>query len=232
MKRILLLSTLVLLFASVLMAQSERVEVVVHLKDGSTEEMMMDINYNYPWDYQKSIKVFDRSLVDEKKVKKKQKTKYKAKDVKGYEMEGMFFESKKVMITGRGDNSSRLKSLPGWAMIERVVDGEISVYKAYGYPPAVASGITFEEIYDELRSMPEYFMTKGDGKPKSMHGVNIEKWIKDASETSDRFAKGEFGNMKRKKKKGLGGFLKSQIENESPELIIRIVNAYNKEVSK
>lgn len=211
-------------------AQSERVDVIVHLKNGKTVEAMMSTNPSRPWQNQKSISVFDKSLKDEKRIKKKQKTKYKAKEIAGYEVDGRYFESKKVMIAGRGDYGSSMKALPNYALIERLEEGAINVYKAYAYPPSVASGVTFDEIYADLRQHPEYFMQKGeDGKTKTMHNANLEKWIADAPNTSEKFANGDYGNFKRKKKKKLGNFIKGQLENENPQLIIDVVKDYNVE---
>lgn len=229
MKRLLLSLSLILVFACSLMAQVERYEVTIHMKDGSTEGGMIEMNMDRPWEYQKSISVFDPALVDQQRIKKKEKTKYKAKDIAGFEADGKYYESKKVMIAGRGDYGSTLKALPSYALIQRLIDGPITVYKAFAYPPAVASGVSFQDIYYDLLSNPEYFMVKGSGKIKTMHNANIQKWIADAPETSEKFADGGFGNMKRKKKKKLANFLKDQIENENPNIILDVVRAYNEE---
>ncbi len=232
MKKIIFTGVLFLFALSIAFSQSEVLEVTVHLKDGSTEQGLMYPNENRPWELQKSISIFDESLRDAKKVKKKDKTKYKAKDIKGYEYDGRSFESHKVMLDGRGDHSSTLKALPKFTLIEKVVDGPISIYMGYGYPPGVASGISYEEIYDDLLSNPEYLMVKQpDNKLKSMHSANIEKWIKDSPTVSEKFANGEYGNFKRKKKKKLGNFLKGQIDNERPDVIINVVEDYNRSMS-
>jgi hypothetical protein len=137
------------------------------------------------------------------------------------------------MIGGRGDAGSTLKALPNYALVERVLQGPISVYKAYGYPPGVASGISFQEIYEDLRMNPEYFLMKAsDEKMKSMHNAKIEKWIADALGVSKKFADGDYGNFKRKKDKKLGNFLKGQMENENPGLIITVVREYDEGVKK
>ncbi len=234
MKKILLAISLLCFLSTSIFAQSERVDVVLHLKDGSTVEKAMEYNSRYPWSYQKSISVFDRELKEEKKIKRKQKKKYKAKELVGYESQGSYYETQKVMMAGRGDHSSTLKSLPTFTLLEKVVEGTITVYKGYGYPPSVASGISFDEIYEDLRSHPEYFIQKegkSKGKLKMMEGVNIEKWIGDAPVVSEKFANGEYGNFKRKKKKKLGNFLKGQLENEKPSLIIKVIEEYNAEVA-
>lgn len=233
MKKAGLTTSFLFLLLNLVFSQANIVDVTVYLKDGSSVEGLMKPNEMAPWSDQKSISIFDKSLRNEKKIKRKQKTKYKAKDLIAYEYDGRFFESRKVMIAGRGDHTGTFSALPKYALIERLEKGAISVYVGYAYPPSVASGITFEEIYSDIRDNPEYFLMKdSDEKIKSMHNVNIEKWIKDAAVVSEKFANGDYGNMKRKKKKKLGNFIKGQMENENPNLIITVVQEYNKEVAK
>ncbi len=217
---------------SSIFAQSNVKDVKIYLSDGTTEEALMIPDEKYPWNDQKSISVFDESLRDAKKVKKKQKTKYKAKDIMGYEYDGRYFESKKVMVAGRGDHGSTLGSLPKYALIERLEEGNINVYKAYAYPPKIVSGITLQEVYDDIRSNPEYFLMKeSDGKVKTMHAANLEKWIKDSELVSERYANGDYGNIKKKKGKKFGNFIKGQIDNEDPNMVIQIVSDYNEDMA-
>ena len=68
-------------------------------------------------------------------------------------------------------------------------------------------------------------------KVKYISNINIEKWIKDAPGVYEKFEAGEYGNFKRKKGKKLGNFIKGQIENENPDLIIRIITEYNEEMN-
>ena len=232
MKKATLTTSFLFLLLTILCAQNKIVEVKVHLKDGTSVEGLMKPNYNSPWQDQKSISIFDESLREAKKIKKNQKTKYKAIDIVGYEFEDRYFESKKVMIAGRGDYGSTLGALPKYALIEKLEDGAISVYKGYAYPPNVVSGVSFEEVYADIRQNPEYFLMRAaDGKAKSMHSINIEKWISDSSVVSKKFAAGEYGNMKRKENKKLGNFIKGQLENENPTLIIKVVEEYNDEMA-
>lgn len=230
-KTVLTISALLLMVVSII--AQDRVNATLYKKDGSTEDVMMYVYPNRPWVNQKGISVFDPSLKDEKRIKGKYITKYKPKDLVAYEVEGNYFESQKVMVAGRGDYGSTLKSLPNYTFIEKMIDGPITVYKAYGYPPGVASGVSFEEIYADLRANPEYFVRKeSEDKMLTMTNMNIERWIEDAPETSEKFAKGEFGNYKRKENKKVANFLKGQLENENTDLIMKVIIAYNEEMSK
>jgi len=233
MKKNLFTLGFILLFISSVFAQRNVKDVTVHMKDGSTEKGLFVPDKGYPWLDQKSISIFDESLRNEKKIKKKQKTKYKAKDIVGYEYDNRFFESKKVMIAGGSDYSSALGGLPKYALLERIVEGKINIYKAYGYPPKVISGVSFDEVRKDIREKPEYFLMKeSDGKMKSMMNANITKWIKDSDKVSKAYADGAYGNMKRKKGKKLGNFLKGQIDNARPDISIQVISDYNEDMAK
>jgi len=233
MKKNLLIVASMLLFISSIFAQREVKEVTVHLNDGTTVEGLMTPNEMRPWEDQKSISIFDESLRNEKRIKNKQKTKYKAKDIAAYEYDDRYFESKKVSIVGRGENEGKFSGIPKYALIEKLEEGKITVYMGYAYPPKVASGISYDEIYEDLRSNPEYFLMKeSDGKVKTMHNANIEKWIKDSDRTAKSYKEGAYGNLKKKEGKKFGNFLKGQIDNENPDMIMQIVSDYNKEMAE
>lgn len=233
MKNLILTLTFLMIALTASIAQN-RIDVIVHLANGEKVEAMATINPNSPWSYQKSITTYDRSLVDAKRIKSKQKTKYKASKVVALEYDGKYFESKKLLVPP-GNHGGTLKGLPAYTFVERILDGHAKAYRVYSYPPSVASGVTFEQIYDDILSNPNYFVTKGEGKKskmKNINMINIEKWVKDAPITSEKLANGELGNFKRKEGKKLGNFIKGQLENENPRLIITILEDYNIEMSQ
>lgn len=231
-----LLSLFFLFSALSLFAQIEnRYEVTLKLKNGDIIEGMTQLNPDQPWRDQKSITIFDSSLADQKKIKRKQKTKYKASKVEYFEIGGRRWESYKILMP-EGDYGSAVKGVPTSTFLERIEEGAISIYQGYSYPPGIISGdqITFEEIYEGIRNTPNYFVLKHDAKkpkPRYISSINIEKYIKDAPVVYEKFEAGEYGNFKRKKGKKLGNFIKGQIENENPELIIRIIQEYNEEMN-
>lgn len=230
-----LLLAILVFTISALSAQNEnRHEVTLRLKNGDMIEAMVELNPNQPWSDQKSITVFDRSLADQARIKRKQRTKYKASKVEYFEIGGRRWETHKVMMP-EGEYGGTLKGVPTPTFLERIESGAISVFKGYSYPPGIISGgeITYEDIYYSILNNPNYFVIKHAGKKpkvKYISNINIEKWIKDAPGVYEKFEAGEYGNFKRKKGKKLGNFIKGQIENENPELIIRIIKDYNEEM--
>jgi len=234
MKNLLLTFTFLFIVLNIAISQSNRYDITVHIDDKKTEEAMISINANAPWSIQKSIQVFDKSLKDEKRIKRKQKTTYKAKDIKGFEVDGRVFVSKKVMMPS-GNYGNDLSALPNYAFVEVIEEGKISVFKGYSYPPKVLTGVTFDEVYSDIRNNPNYFVLKeGEKKTKlkDLNNINIEKWISDAPEVSEKFANGDYGNFKRKEGKKMMNFIKGQIENENPQLIVNIIKDYNIEVGE
>ena len=234
MKNLILTLTFLFTTLSILTAQKNRFEVTIHLSDKKTETAMMTFSKNSPWSMQKSIEVYDPALKDEKRIKRKQKTTYKAKSIKGFEVDGRVFESKKVMIPA-GNYGNDLTSLPNYAFVEVIEKGNISVYKAYSYPPKVVSGITFDQVYADIRNNPNYFVFKEGAKKaklKDMGSINIEKWVSDAPGVSEKLANGDYGNFKRKEGKKMMNFIKGQMENENPQLIVDIIRDYNLEKGK
>ncbi|MFK7771710.1 MAG: hypothetical protein AB8F94_06210 [Saprospiraceae bacterium] len=220
---------------SILNAQIEnRHEVTVRLNNGDVIEAIVQLSPNAPWSDQKSITVFDKSLVDQIRIKRKQRTKYKASKVEYFEIGGRRWESHKVMMP-EGEYGGTLRGVPTATFLERVEEGAISVFKGYSYPPGMITGgeITYEDIHLSLMNNPNYFVikhTEKKAKVKYISNINIEKWIKDAPGVYEKFEAGDYGNFKRKKGKKLGNFLKGQIENENPDLIIRIIKEYNEEM--
>lgn len=219
---------------SVLNAQIEnRHEVIIKLNDGEIIEAMADFNPQHPWSDQKSISIFDRSLADQTRIKRKQRKKYKAGKVEYYEMDGRRWESHKIMMP-EGEYGSMAKGVPVATFLERIEKGTISIYQGYSYPPGIISGdMDYQSIYLGILETPNIFVIKHESKKpkvKSIEMINIEKWINDAPGVYEKFKSGEYGNFKRKKGKKLGNFLKGQMENQNPDLIIKIIEDYNQEM--
>lgn len=230
-----LLLVILVFISTMLNAQIEnRHEVTVRLKNGDMIEAMVQLNPNRPWSDQKSITVFDKSLADKTRIKRKQRKKYKASKVDYFEIGGRRWEAHKVLMP-EGEYGGTLRGVPTATFLERIEEGAISVFKGYSYPPGMITGgeITWEDIHYSIMNNPNYFVIKhANKKPKVKYisNINIEKWIKDAPGVYEKFEAGEYGNFKRKKGRKLGNFIKGQIENENPDLIIRIIKEYNEEM--
>ena len=199
-------------------------------KSGETHEGIINWNDNRPWSTSTAVKMFDEALLSEKRVKNKDKVLHKAKDVESMTFDGRTFVSRKVMMDAC-EYCSALKALPSNSFLEVLEDGAITILRGYSSPPAVASGVSFDVIYNDILDNPTYFLEKEDKrKTTNLSLITIEKWINDADKTHRRWVEGGFGNMKRKEGKKLANFLKDQGANEDIDMIMSVVVAYNAEM--
>jgi len=199
-------------------------------KSGDTHEGVIKWQDNRPWLTNTAVKMFDEALLSEKKVKNKDKTMHKAKDVETLSFDGRTFVSRKVMLDAC-EYCSALKALPNNFFLEVVEEGTIKMFKGYGSPPSVASGVSFDVIYDSILESPSYFLEKdGMKKTTNLSAVTIEKWINDGAITYQKWTEGGFGNMKRKEGKKLANFLKDQGANGDVEMMMSVIKEYNGEM--
>jgi hypothetical protein len=201
-------------------------------KSGETHEGVIEWNDRRPWSTNTAVKMFDEALLSEKKVKNKDKTLHKAKDVESMTFDGRTFVARKVMMDAC-DYCSTLKALPNNFFLEVLEDGPIKMLRGYGSPPGVASGVSFDEIYANILDNPSIFLEKdGMKKTTNLSVVTIDKWINDAAITHQKWTEGGFGNMKRKEGKKLANFLKDQGANEDVDMITSVIVEYNAEMGK
>ncbi|MGK0365249.1 MAG: hypothetical protein ACI85O_002315 [Saprospiraceae bacterium] len=235
MKKLLFLLIAILATTTVSFGQDDALpdnlyRTTIVTKSGDTHEGVVKWQDNRPWNTNTAVKMFDEALLSEKKVKNKDKTLYKAKDVETLTFDGRTFVSRKVMMDVC-DYCSTLKALPNNFFLEVVEEGTIKMFKGYGSPPGVASGVSFEEIYANILDNPSYFLEKdGMKKTTNLSTITIEKWIDDAAITYQKWTEGGFGNMKRKEGEKLMNFLKDQGANEDIGMMMNVIKEYNGEM--
>jgi len=198
-------------------------------KSGETHEGVINWNDNRPWNTNVSVKMFDEALLSEKRVKNKDKTLHKAKDVETLTFDGRTFVTRKVMMDVC-DYCSTLKALPNNFFLEVIEEGTITVLRGYGSPPGMASGVSFDEIYTNILDNPSHFLEKDDKKTTNLSTVTMEKWIDDSETTFQNWKDGAYGNMKRKEGKKLANFLKDQGANGDIDMMMTVIQSYNREM--
>lgn len=200
--------------------------------DGDTAEGIIEWNNNSPWAYQDGVKMFDEALLSEKRVKNKDKVQYKAKSIKTLEFDGRKFIGRKIMMPAC-EYCSDLKALPKMMIVEVLDEGPIDIYKGYSMPPGVASGVSFDEIYESIRNSPNYLVFKEGRKvPMGINDINIDKWINDSDATYKKWMDGGYGNAVRKKGKKMANFIKDSFAAEDTDLMLTVIRDYNAEMGK
>ena len=201
--------------------------------DGSRKNVIIETNLNYPWITQKYIRYFADSLLEgSERVKLRDKPKYDAKDLLGFQVEGKKYEAQKYAdLSALGP-----KSVGSYYFLEVAMDGPIKLYRFYDSPPTVMEGDP-ERIYEELRNAPRILIKKGDSKVVAVSSGGLEKMISDCPEVADKYKKGEYGNKvaedeNAKKKSGLGKLVNKAISMVATDgYVFEVVTDYNQIMS-
>lgn len=235
MKHIFILSALLSLptiFLAQDVSESQYEGTVINL-DGTETEGIIEANLQYPWIIQKHIRFFDKSLLEQDRVKLKDKPKLDAKELLGFSFADKKYEAYKYAdLSALGP-----KTLGSYYFFEQAVDGPIKLYKFYDSPPTVMQGDP-EVIYEELRNNPNLFVKKGDEKIDILSASKLQNMISDCPEVAAKYDKGEYGNKLKeeedgKKKSKLGKLINKTINTPSPESYAwDVVKEYNELMSK
>lgn len=208
-------------------------------KGGKKKEGVLFLDTSNPWQNQRSIKFVTQKVWEKNngELKKKQKEKFKAKDIQGYGYDGREFFTMKYTAVGSGSgqpnkftgamtavsNLSRNQHI-----VERVLAGEVSVYSFYDYPPDVSAQVGSEEMRQhdqmiaDLRNHPNALVKKGKkGKVKNFTGMmNFKKYIGDCEVVLNKFENKEY--MRK------GGVI-TAVTGQNVERAVEIFTDYNNE---
>lgn len=235
MKKLILLLVAVIATTTVSFGQEDALpdnlyRATVVTKSGETHKGVIEWQDDRPWNTNTAVKMFDEALLSEKRVKNKDKVLHKAKDVETLTFDDRNFVTRKVMMDVC-EYCSTLKALPNNFFLEVVEEGTITMYKGFGSPPGMSSGVDFDVIYNNILDNPTYFLEKdGMKKATNLSVVTMEKWIDDGDATYQKWTEGGYGNMKRKEGKKLANFLKDQGSNGDPTMILEALKDYNDEM--
>ncbi len=190
-----------------------------------------------PWAKQQSVRFFSEDALADGKVTRKEKEKFKPKDLLGYKVEDRYFESIKIssskLITGVG--------IPGQRFVERLADGNIKVYKLYEAPDPAGVYVGEAEIaahekeLERMRNEPLIVIQKGEDKYALLEKLSLTELLSDCAEVKDKYLSGGYGakpfNPDASTKAGKFIANKTNAETFGP-MLIEIVNDYNKCTAK
>lgn len=148
-----------------------------------------------PWGNQTSVKFFTEDAAADGKVKGKEKQKFKPKDISGYDADGRYFESMKI-------SASKLSmgvGLMQLRFVERLVDGNVKLYKFYESPAPVSATVGEEEKIkaeqelERMRNNPLYVIKKGSGPLTLVDKINLSQFLADCPEVKEKYESGGYG---------------------------------------
>ena len=203
-----------------------------------------------PWENQRHVWFISKKAWEKSggKVKKKDKEKFKAKDIQGYGFDGREFRQVKYVSSGNNDIGSEVNKFSGATsaignltknkhLLEVVLDGEVKMYRYYDYPPEVSATVGGEEaekmkeMQEDLRKNYSILIKKGKkGKLRDFSSIlSFKKFIADCKPVSKKYLNDEY-TMKSKGVKGM--VQKSMGSAPLEKMLVEIFTDYNAECGK
>ncbi len=185
-----------------------------------------------PWKNQSSVEFFTEDALSDGKVKGKEREKYKAKDIQAYIAGDRHFEAMKISVAkldiGMGIDS--------WKFVERVIDGQLAIYRLYETPDPVSvttseeERVALEQEMERMRSEPRIVLIKEGDKPTLIQKVDFGEYLAECPEVQEKYQSGGYGiepwNPDAESK--LGKWLAQQVDAEQIKAVIKeIVEDYN-----
>jgi len=180
-----------------LLAQSElkenQFEGYVIKADGKRMDGIVEIkNISHPWSFQETVLFFDKSLLDNEKVKKKEKTECRP----GEYVEYGFQDRRYALVSytnlnqaSGGTTTTAMSVMKGATQTkffaEVFREGKVSLYRFYNSPPdfwVTTGDAQAQEMQTFIRDCKENFdilIEKEGEKAKAFGGISVKKFFKD-----------------------------------------------------
>ncbi|GEM_PF-1960748 len=208
------------------------------LNDGTKISGEISFYENSPWLNQRFIFIKDSADLAQTGTKAKAK-KYKADDLKSYQVAGRTYEKvnyidlQNIQVKSLGSNNH---------MLEQFSSGRINAYRFYAYPKDIEVYInTSSEVIkenqqrdkDALLAGWKLLTQKDGGSFKNSFEYDFQKFFEDAPEITQKYKNGSYGNTPISNKKGLAGkmvtmAMKASLQPLEYQSIIAAFNDYNK----
>jgi hypothetical protein len=185
-----------------------------------------------PWKNQSSVEFFTEDATSDGKVKGKEREKYKAKDIKGYVVDGRHFESLKISVS-KLDMGMGIES---WKFVERIAEGHISVYRLFETPEAVSvtsseeQRVAREQELERIRTEPRIVLIRDKEKATLIQKIDFAEYLDKCPEVQEKYSSGGYGiepwNPDAESK--VGKWLSNQTNAEQIKSVIKeIITDYN-----
>lgn len=183
--------------------------------DGTRKEGIIEVeDHTFPWAFQENVKIFDKSLLGNARIKREQKTVITAGEIIEYGYAGKRFIHVSYYVKGEGEDN-KLKSSFGKFKDEKnteffaevIKEGKISLLKFY-LPPTIAdedyeNEATIQKYIDDANATYDILVMRDLEKPKSIEDTSFKNFFKDCEFVVNKH---ETGKYKIKPDKGLKGF--------------------------
>ncbi|MBT8301622.1 MAG: hypothetical protein KJO63_09840 [Maribacter sp.] len=199
-KIILSVFTLLFVMAGV-HAQSLFQKGTLHLKKGKTEEVFIEIDFEFPQRFQQGITYMTpddfSKFTNTGKLKGKMKQKMEPKHLTGFTLDdGRVFKTVWYSdLTGKA-----IKMIPKRMTLEQVADGTIIMYKLYSRTTGRINQELADMVFEDREKLVDYIqdnfqllIQKDSDKPKNVMHINLLNFIGDNARVKENYVNNHYG---------------------------------------
>ncbi|NND79174.1 MAG: hypothetical protein HKN53_04690 [Maribacter sp.] len=232
-KIILSVFTLLFVMAGV-HAQSLFQKGTLHLKKGKTEEVFIEIDFEFPQRFQQGITYMTPDDYDKftntGKLKGKMKQKMEPKHLTGFTLDdGRVFKTVWYSdLTGKA-----IKMIPKRMTLEQVADGSIIMYKLYSRTTGRINQELADMVFEDREKLVDYIqdnfqllIQKDSDKPKNVMHINLLNFIGDNARVKENYVNNHYGlrNQFTERQK-MGKYVNKEYE----AAFLRMLDDYNQD---
>lgn len=204
----------------------------LHLKKGKTQEVFIELDYEYPQRFQQGITYLSpddfEKYTKTGKLKGNMKQKMEPKHLEGFTLEdGREFKTVWYSdLTGKA-----IKMLPKRMTLEQVAQGRIIMYKLYSRTTGRINQELADMVFEDRQKLIAYIqdnfqllIMKNSDKPKNVMHINLLNFIGDNPRVKDNYVNNHYGlrNQFTEEQK-MGKYVNKEYE----AAFLRMVEDYN-----
>ena len=208
----------------------------LHLKKGKTQEVFIELDFEYPQRFQQGITYISpddfEKYTKTGKLKGNMKEKMEPKHLEGFSLEdGRVFKTVWYSdLTGKA-----IKMLPKRMILEQVAQGRILMYKLYSRTTGRINQELADMVFEDREKLIAYIqdnfqllIQKDSDKPKNVMHINLLNFIGDNSRVKENYVNNNYGlrNQFTERQK-MGKYVNKEYE----AAFLRMLDDYNQEAN-
>ena len=229
-----LLGLLSFFFIAGIHAQGNYHKGILHLKKGKSEEVYIEIDFEYPQRFQQGITYMEPEDFEKYsstgKLKGKMKQKMEPKHFEGYTLDdGRVFKTVWYSdLTGKA-----IKMIPKRMTLQQVADGRIKMYKLYSRTTGKINQELADMIFEDRANLVNYIqdnfqllILKDKKNPTNVMHINLLNYIGDNPRVKENYDNNHYGlrNQFTEEQK-MGKYVNKEYE----AAFLKMINDYNEE---
>jgi hypothetical protein len=208
----------------------------LHLKKGKTQEVFIELDFEYPQRFQQGITYISpddfEKFTKTGKLKGNMKQKMEPKHLEGFTLQdGRVFKTVWYSdLTGKA-----IKMLPKRMTLEQVANGRILMYKLYSRTTGRINQELADMVFEDRQKLIAYIqdnfqllIQKDSDKPKNVMHINLLNFIGDNLRVKENYVNNHYGlrNQFTEKQK-MGKYVNKEYEAS----FLRMLDDYNQEAN-